>query len=650
MKNRLFGICVLMMVAWAAMAQQPDTVGFGSDTLVTLPAKDSLKLPKWLRPRQVTYTIGGDKHTEFVLDTTLDNKQYFDPAWLADFQYRNLGNLGQPVIPITYVPKLRFGFDNGLNAYDVYRYQRETLRWYDSKQPFTRLQLNIGGSQEQMVNVVHNQNIKQLFNFTFRFQRISSPGVYSRQEATHNNFALTGNFHTKKHRYGLRFGFIFNNIRNQNNGGVETTDIFSDTSIITSAIVDVRLQGAQTSLRERGFFVRQELRWGQVVKYQINDTTEGSRMYPELTFFHDVGFNQFKYLYRDTDPDTGFYSYIYYRTDSMYMRLWDTELTNRGGVSFAKVLKADSISAEYRNFYLEASVEHQYHWLEQFITDNTVQNVNVHVELRDHSKANSDFLYGLKSSYGIGGYNLGDVQLAFRGGYDMGKLGIFQIQGEYRREEPTWQQTNIHTNKIWFARSFDKQQSFTGAIVYTNKKWRTNIEARYTYINNLIYWDEYWIPFQATESMQFYTFTIQQNFRFWDMGLDNLMRVYLPTADNEQIRIPTYWGKHTLFYQKDLFKDNMRLRVGVDLFYNTDYKAYTYIPLFGQFRPQDELKLSYYPIMDVFLSFQVAELVVFLKMEHVDQGLFKDNGYFNAYPYPAQNRAFKLGLIWRFYN
>lgn len=650
MNIRLASIFLLVLVALAAMAQQPDTVAFGSDTLITLPERDSLKLPEWLRPRQVSYTIGGDAHTEYLLDTTLDDKQYFDPAWLAGFQYRNLGNLGQPLIPITYVPKLRFGFDNGLNAYDAYRYQRETLRWYDSKMPFTRLQLVIAARQEQMVNVVHNQNIKQRFNFTFRFQRISSPGAYSRQESTHNNFALTGNFHSKKHRYGLRFGFIFNNIKNQNNGGVETTDIFADTSIITPAIVDVRLQGAETSLRERGFFVRQELRWGELVKYQINDSTAGSRLYPELTFFHDAGYDQFKYLYRDTDPDTGFYSYIYYRDDSIRMRLWDTELINRGGVTFAKVIKADSIDAEYRNFYLEASVEHQYHWLGQHTSSDNAQNVNVHVELRDHSKANSDFIYGLKSSYGIGGYNLGDVQLNFKGGYDLGKLGIFQIAGEYRREEPSWQESHVCTNQIKFERDFAKEQTFSGAITYTNIKWRTYIEARYTNINNLIYWDEYWVPLQSAESMQFYTFTIQQNFRFWDMGLDNLMRVYLPTADNEQIRIPTYWGKHTLFYQKELFNKNMRLRVGVDLFYNTDYRAYTYIPLFGEFRPQDEQMLKYYPVMDVFLSFQVAELVVFLKMEHVNQGIFKENGYFNAYPYPAQDRAFKLGLIWRFYN
>lgn len=631
-----------------------DVVLVDADSTVTDSTKTAKKLLKWLAPRTVTYTIGRDEFTEYVLDTSLDNRQFYDVADLFDFKYRNLGNWGQPLVPLTYVPEGRFGYDVGYHQFDRYMFTPESIRWYDSKQPFTRLMLLIGGAGEQGVSVLHNQTIKQRFNISFHYDRIASEGSYSRLTTNSNNLAVTSRFRSKKDLYRFQAMYSFRNMTIFNNGGVTSTDIFSDTSFITSAIIDVNLQNAQTTIRQSGGTFKQELNFmGRAVEYQLNDTTRGREFYPELQVFHELGYEFFKYRFVDQDPDTAFYApnYLSDITDSLDASYSHILYSNRAGVSFAKVLDADSIDAVYRNFYMEAAAVHEYYQIAQNFRHVKLYNVHLEVQLRDHPKSPMRFKYGFMGKLVLAGYNQTDMELNARAGYDLKKLGMFGVEASFRDQRPDFTVRNIVYNYSVLGFNFDKERLFTGGVYYRLPKWRTKLQAQYNVISNYIYWNEEALPEQEKDELiNFWTFTVEQNFRVWHFGLDNLMRVYIPTSSNDRLRFPTYWGKHSLYFFHSLFKNNLDFRIGLDVFYNTNYKAYGYMPVVGQFYLQDQQSFKYYPVMDVYLSFQVAELAIFFKMQHVNQGMFKQNGYFSAYPYPAAGRQFKLGLTWRFYN
>jgi hypothetical protein len=60
-----------------------------------------------------------------------------------------------------------------------------------------------------------------------------------------------------------------------------------------------------------------------------------------------------------------------------------------------------------------------------------------------------------------------------------------------------------------------------------------------------------------------------------------------------------------------------------------------------------------YPAADVYFSGAIKQVHFFVKMEHVNQGLFPAPGsvpYWSAASYALEPRRMRLGLRWAFYN
>jgi hypothetical protein len=89
--------------------------------------------------------------------------------------------------------------------------------------------------------------------------------------------------------------------------------------------------------------------------------------------------------------------------------------------------------------------------------------------------------------------------------------------------------------------------------------------------------------------------------------------------------------------------------IGFDLFYNSAYYADAYMPPLASFYRQHEKKLGNYPFVDVSLIAQLKRLRFFLKMEHINSGWI-DRNYFSVLHYPRNERSFKFGLSWTFYD
>ena len=53
--------------------------------------------------------------------------------------------------------------------------------------------------------------------------------------------------------------------------------------------------------------------------------------------------------------------------------------------------------------------------------------------------------------------------------------------------------------------------------------------------------------------------------------------------------------------------------------------------------------------MDLFFEIFIKRARLFFMMEHINQGMFAQKGYFVAPNIGAQDRAFKLGVTWQFY-
>ncbi|MEP6628414.1 MAG: putative porin, partial [Ginsengibacter sp.] len=126
------------------------------------------------------------------------------------------------------------------------------------------------------------------------------------------------------------------------------------------------------------------------------------------------------------------------------------------------------------------------------------------------------------------------------------------------------------------------------------------------------------------------------------------------TAGDSPVRVPLFYTRQRLAFEGNFFK-NLNLSTGLEVKYNTPYKANNYSPVMGQFFKQDSVTISNLPEVNAFFNFRIKSFSAFIKMENlntvnVSQGLGFTNNNFAAPLYPTPGLIFRFGIQWRFIN
>ncbi len=129
------------------------------------------------------------------LDSSLHD---FNRFFSVPANYITLGNNGSASYPVLFTPLLKAGWDAGFHAYDAYRFTLEGTKFYKTTRPFSQLTYLLASAKEQMINVLHTQNVKPNWNFGFEYRLTSSPGFFRTQNTNHNNYRLFSNYQGNK--------------------------------------------------------------------------------------------------------------------------------------------------------------------------------------------------------------------------------------------------------------------------------------------------------------------------------------------------------------------------------------------------------------------------------------------------------------------
>jgi hypothetical protein len=356
-----------------------------------------------------------------------------------------------------------------------------------------------------------------------------------------------------------------------------------------------------------------------------------------------------RYDFFDATPDTAYYGDFYINTDSLISSVRYKYWGNTLGFSLSSVKSIDTSGALYRNYYADVSIYHSLGSIQQDPLRVPLQELRLSVLLRSHPDSRKPLVYSGSFSYDLADYNQHDLKADGQLGFNLKKIGTLLAFGGFSRLEMPWLFNNFYYQAVQESNDFKKTITLTAGIAYEIPKFRFRVSGQFYNITYPGYWNQNRMPAQASGSVQGWVVKAMKNFRWRHYGSDHLFVMQLFTGE-DILRYPTFFTKNTFFYENSLFKNNLMVRAGVDIYYNTNYNGYGYFPLTGQFHIQDNFKLSYYPVADLFLSMKIAEAIVFIKVEHINQGIFKQKGYYAAYKYPVADRAFKVGVSWRFYN
>jgi len=578
-------------------------------------------------------------------DTAITGFQNYDILYKHDRFFQTLGNIGLNNHCLIPYPFLRqSGFDYGTHSFDGYLTQNDSVKYYKVFKTFTELMYTQGAKKEQNFHAVFSRNIYKSFNLGFDFRVMSSPGAYQRMKTNHINFVLTAQFFTKDKRYGVIANFLYNRLRNYENGGIKYDSVFEQNLEPNRQVLAVNLANAQTRVKESGFFMKHYFNLTRHIP-KAGDTVVPKKKQIELgRLTYSFQYNRQIQNYIDFQPQSGFYKNIYLDSIQTYDSIAVMKIINEvtwSNPSFdpQKKLRLLQLEAGIKQQYIEVS----YHGIKKYF----VQYIP-HVEI-DFNPFRSLRLQA-RGDYVLGDYNEGDLSLRVRLSTILGKpeknFGDISLIGNYAFQKPGWFFEHYLGNNFKWDTAWQKQGLISGGFDY---HWKfLNAGFIISRITNYVYLDTSAKPKQLETGFGHLYAYLNGDIDVWRFKFKGQL-AYQTVQGTTILRLPMFLGNLTVYYSQPLFKGAATLQPGLSFFYNTFYYADAYMPATRSFYLQDNKNIGNYIYMDVFINLKIQRARLFVMYSNFNS-FFMGRNYYTTPHYPMQDAAFRFGVTWRFHD
>jgi len=643
--------------------------------------RDSLKAIKdsirWSKPRILeTYILEDSlKHKRIILwshnqylnsielkkpDTTFNANFNDYPFLKKDVGATYLGISGSAVLLHNYFKREKLDVFNDFSPYLVYGYTPETLPFYNTKTPYTEMaywgtMFANRDKEETNIKFLHTQNLSPNFNFAINYERFGAAGLLGKETTDNRNFSLSTNYLGK--RYVLHAGYIYQGIKRDENGGVVDDSQILDTLVDVKTIAFRLLDGKNTLKRNTLFLTHS---YGIPIRFSKRDSTDKDSLKigeGTITYFgHSLEFSTYNRAYYDNIDATDsigrklYNNWFYISPTGSYDSSRVTRLENKlfiriqpwaqdaiiskldGGIGYQML----SIYSFRPEFYLQPAKNIHYN--------------NLYLYFGASGQLKKYFHWDAFSKYNIAGYNSGDFSLDAKikfSAYPI-KEGI-HLTGKFRLSttSPDWFQNYLYSNHYFWNNNFAKTTETKVEGVLDIPRFKMQAFFGYALVGNLIYYGLDGVIGQHNQLESIITAYLQKDFKVWSLHLDNRI-LYQYTSNSEVLPLPTLSANLRYYFEFDVVKKVMRVQIGANVTFNTEYYAPSYSPALGQFHLQNERKIGNYPYIDAFVNIQWKRASIFIKYLNAAQD-WPDGDYFSANHYIRPQSAIKVGLHWPFY-
>ncbi|MGB5929504.1 MAG: putative porin, partial [Cyclobacteriaceae bacterium] len=279
--------------------------------------------------------------TFHYVDTTLAGLHRFEVIERLEQKYQNLGANGTAMNPIFPVAPTTIGRTPGFTVYDPYALPADSVRYYDTRSPYTKMHLVFGGNNRNLVDLIYSRNINSRWNIAGHMYRIITDkqiGASARRDdrnAVLNRYGFNTSYRSEDGKYALLGSFVRSKLDIEELGGIvpPSTGVISD--FYDTDNVSIELNGADASeLRQDYHLYHQYIlspilqvyhrldRRNQVNSYRDPLSTDDLAYYPNIFIRSDTTTDRFKF--REFSNEIGikgkieealFYAFYYKRRD-----------------------------------------------------------------------------------------------------------------------------------------------------------------------------------------------------------------------------------------------------------------------------------------------------------------------------------------------
>lgn len=391
---------------------------------------------------------------------------------------------------------------------------------------------------------------------------------------------------------------------------------------------------------------------------------------PVTSFIHTMKLDNYKRIYQAYNTPADFYADNYvagpYAGDSIYDKTSHLRLQNTFAISmlegFNKWAKAGVkafVTSDLRRFVLPSSNSNT------ATTSYNEHNLSVGGQL---SKTEGKTLhYNVTAETWLLGEDLG--QLKIDGAVDLnfplfGDTVTLAAKGFFHRNNPTFYYRHYHSRHFWWDNtSLSKELHSRVEGLFSYRKTNTTLRVAFDEIQNYTYLamgyniaDDHSRKGNTMEVRQkggaitLLTLSLAQNFKLGPLNWENVI-TYQKSTDNDVLPVPDL-NIYTNLYLRFKIAQVLKCDFGADGRYFTKYYAPDYSPALGQYAVQtgdNRVQTGNYPLVNIYANFHLKHTRFFVMMSHVNAGS-GNRQYFLTPHYPLNQRVFRFGLSWNFFN
>lgn len=633
---------------------------------------------------------GGDSvaHRTGLEDSITISFRYLDSSRLRGFDstiydftrkvplpwyHEHLGNFGNASRSLLFSPIMQAGWDHGFHAYDNYNFTVAETRFFTSTRPYTEMNYMLGSRAEQMINLVHTQNIRPNWNVGLQYRLINSPGTFQNANTNHNSYRFSSWYQSPNKRYQNFVILIGNKLQSGENGGIKTDGNYMDsTGFDERSNIPTQLGESQVSTRNffttyigtgtfftnATYLLRQQYDLGQKDSI-VTDSTVVPIFYPRLRLEHTISYSTYNYRFKDQHLiDSAWYKDNYGlpvktpRDTFLIQDKW-RELIN----DFSIYQFPDAKNAQ-QFVKVGASMQMLTGTFDTGTVTTKEHNFFVHGEYRNRTR-NRKWDIAANGRFYVNGLNAGDYDAYISlQRFISQRIGYLQagFQNTNRTPSFVFDQASSFYLDAATRLTFNKENITHIFASLDQPRYKLKLSGSYYLVTNLTYYRSMLQPEQSSSLFNLLRVTAEKQFRLGKRGWNWKTWIILQQrAGDGPVNVPLLTTRNTIGYDGKLGFKNLDISFGLEGRYFTAYKAPAYSPLLGQYYFQDTVSVRLRtPDISAYMHFRIKTFNAYIRAENLNAfnpgqgGFTKNNIPTINYPYPGLQ--VRVGIFWAFIN
>lgn len=636
----------------------------------------SAKKPTILEP---SYSWTASQPLGLRVPSSIDTLQYnyhreFVPSMASD-AWASTGNFGCAGINQIFFERKESSEFIFADALEHWIPNADNQKFYNTRIPMTLLSYSWGGGRESgqdRLKGIFSGNAGKRIQVGAMLDYLYSKGGYDRQALKDFVWGFSGSY--TGDRYELQASVTTFNSVNHESGGIKDDAYITDPASlqggdhnIDAKAIPVNLSSAFSRVKGSQFRMNHRYKVGYYEEEQVNDSTINRTYIPVSSFIwtFDYKTNTHKFVNENATEDGEYFENSYLSVDGTNEETKYWRIRNTIGIDMLEGFN------KYAKFGLSAYATHEVRRYTQVcdtmltssykpenltpfpefdIEPKTIENL-LWVGGQLTKQRGSILTYGATAQFGIVGSVAGDIDVSGHLSTHIPLLGdTVSIVGEgfFRNTEASFLLKNYISNHFAWKNDFGKIRRFRVGGRIEIPRFGTTLSAGVENLQNYVYFNTLALPEQEGGSVQVFSASLSQNFRLGILHWNN--RLTYQTSSNESVLpLPKLAVYSDLFLSFTVSKV-LKINLGVDCNYYTNYYAPAYQPSTMSFYNQTEKKLGNYPFMNAYADMKLSKTRFFVMYSHLNQGMFGGNNYFAALHYPMNPSRFQLGISVDFAN